>query len=170
MELNKRNIIIAIVLLAAFFAAGRFLTPEKIRIETKTVTIEKEVKEKKTDSKKDVDTKRHTETVTTETIKPDGTRIVETRVTENVDQSKETDKKTDTKETKEKTETKEETKIVESGSNRVTIAALGGAKIRDIKAGPVYGGMISRPLLGPVVMGVWGLSDTTAGITLGLQF
>jgi hypothetical protein len=35
---------------------------------------------------------------------------------------------------------------------------------------PIYGGMLSKQLLGPISIGVWGLSNATGGFALGISF
>ncbi len=161
MELTRKTkIIIVTVGLATSFAFGRYSTPEKIKIETKIVEVEK-----KTDDKKIIDKeKKHVKTTVTEIDKPDGTKIITSVTTDDsTDDTKTTDIATD-----DTTKNTDITKEVTKGSNKVTVAALGGI---DFTNGHyVFGASVSRPLLGPVTFGLFGLSDLTFGISLGLQF
>ncbi len=138
------------------------MTPEKVKIEEKVVYQEKTDKTKETDTEK----KKQVVTVKTEETKPDGTKTIVTRTEENTDIAR----TTLSKEQIDKTLTEERSKLVEMGRNRVTISALGGLDLTDLKKSPTYGGHISKPLLGPIAMGVWGLSSGTGGVSLGLQF
>lgn len=160
--MERKQIIIAVLLLAGAFALGRYMTPEKIEIKEKIVYKEK------TDTDKKTDTERNKEkhTVTVEEVRPDGTKIITTKIDENTG----TKRITDTHEHKEVLLTDEKSETVEMGRNRVTISALGGLDIRDFTKPPVFGAHITKPFLGPIVIGVWGLSSATGGVSLGLQF
>ena len=59
----EKSILIGSAILLAL-AVGRCTAPEKVRVETKTVTVEKVVTE----------TETHKKTTVTDVIKPDGTR------------------------------------------------------------------------------------------------
>lgn len=151
--MDKTKIIIALVLLAGAYATGRYMSPEKIKVEKEVVT---QVVEKiKTKTVSDL------EKTITETINVDGSRSIITVLRRKT--SKENEKDTESK-----TEVKEITDI-QNRTNSVTINALGGLNVLDPKAGLIVGGQISKPLLGPVVLGIWGMSNKTAGVSLGLQ-
>ncbi len=154
---KHKGIAIAALLIALLvsFAFGRFLGPEKVRVETKTVEAEK-----KTDIVK-TDTDRHKETTITQTVSPDGTKQTVTRITED------TTKKTDSKDVTTDSKTSDTVKEVTRSASKVTLSALGG--IYDLKT-PVYGGSITKPMLGPIAVGVWGLSNFTVGVSIGLTF
>src|SRR5258706_14382864 len=72
---------IAGVAVLGAFALGRYTVPEKVRIETKTVEVEKKTTDKTTDIKKE---KRKKTTITTITH-PDGTKETSTVITDDVD-------------------------------------------------------------------------------------
>lgn len=153
----KTKITICVVALLTSFAAGRFSTPEKVKIETKTVEVEK-----KTES---TDTNRSSrqDSTTTEITKPDGTveKTTHTTVDTNTDRATH-DTTTDSKST-------DQLKEVTRGSAPTTILALGGMNLTGIPK-PVYGMSVSKPLLGPIAVGVWGFSNLTVGAGIGLQF
>lgn len=84
----------------------------------------------------------------------------------------ETITQTETKDTVTKTE---ETKDTDShvvttitAAPKVNLAGLAG--IDFSKKTPVYGASISKQLLGPVTLGVWGLTNSTIGVSIGLEF
>lgn len=157
----KIRIIGAVILFASAFAAGRYTTPERIEIRKETVTVEVEKKQTTKDQKIEQN-KKKTEV---EITRPDGTKIKKT-VTE-TDKKKDTqieqtvEREKDTKET--------ETKIVEN-PRRLTISVIGGPNFTDLKSPLAFGGHISRPFLGPITLGVWGLNSGVGGLSLGLQF
>lgn len=151
---------------AAVFALGRYTAPEKVRVETKTVTVEVE---KKTETKavaKDLGRKTHT----VSTTRPDGTQTVETTTeTEVVSRTAIASQSEASKVSQAST-----SKTVESSKSHVTIQVLAG--LQNLKLDTpvfglsVFGLSVSRPLLGPVVIGVWAFSNKTYGVSAGLQF
>lgn len=156
----KTKIIVCIITVTAAFAAGRYTVPEKVRVETKIVEVEK----KSTENVADVKTREKKTEVTKVVAKPDGTK--ETTTTVIYDNSKENDHKTDTTDTVAKSQDK--TKEVTHASDKVTVSALIGANIRS--PGMVYGASITKPILGPLAVGLFGLSDGTCGGSIGLTF
>lgn len=140
--MTRNHYIIVAVLLAAAFAGGRFLSPEKIV--TKTVTVEVE----KTNTKQD--------SVVIKVTKPDGT-ITETTTT-----------KTET-ETITNTNNKTET-ITQNKKSSLNVNALAGINVTNPSGGIVFGAHVSKQLLGPISIGLFGLSNGTAGVSVGLQF
>lgn len=141
------------VALALSYAAGRYATPAKII--TNTVTVEKVIKvevEKKNS---------HIKTVVTET--PGKKTTVTTEDNSEVD----TIKLTDNKQT-------EIHKEIDQGQPRNNVALLGGLSptlFKGVSLGPiVYGVHYQYRLLGPIQIGAWATSNTTAGVSLGFTF
>lgn len=162
MTTSKKIGALAVSLLAAF-AAGRWAAPTKVVTQVKTVEIENKTDKTKSDTGKD----RHQETTVTEVTRPDGTKEKTTKTV--------TDTQTNTKVTSAETDKKDvesvSTKEVTRDSSKVTLSALAGAQLSFSGAGPiVYGGAITKPILGPVTVGVWGLSSGTGGFSAGLTF
>lgn len=153
----KTKLIIGTVGVLSAFAVGRYTVPEKVRIETKTVEVEKKTDTTNTDQKK------HQETVTVEVKKPDGT--VETTTKTVVDTN--TDRKT--KDVESDTTTTDKLKEVTRGSSPVTILAVGGIHLQGIPT-PFYGATVSKPILGPFTVSVGGYSDATITAGVGLTF
>lgn len=139
-------------------AMGYFATPTKVVTKTEIKEVEKKVDETQKDTKKNKVYLR------TETILPDGTRKIETKIVDkdtiDVSTSSETDKSTDT--TTEKT--------VERTHDGLIIYALGGAKLTDWTSGPEWGAGVQKRVLGPFWLGVYGTNKLAAGVTVGLSF
>lgn len=151
---TKQKATIALIAIVAAFAFGRFSAPEKIKIETKIVEVERKTSESETD--------RHKESTTTEVTRPDGTKEKTTTTTEDTNR-----KSASTDDTNKNTEiTKEVTK---SGSP-VTIQALAAVNVTSLAAPIDYGMSISRPLLGPITVGIFGFSSGKVGFGIGLTF
>lgn len=152
-----------IVLLIASFAFGRYSVPQSTKTEVKT---DKKV-EKRVDKKQDVNTRKRKNTTTTEITRPDGTKEKVTKIVED----SHTKKKTDT--TKLQNSEKVSSSIsetVRSGS-RLTVSALVGTKVTFSEPlTPVYGGMISKEILGPISIGAFGFNSGLAGMAVGLTF
>lgn len=160
----KQQIIIIVVTLATGVAFGRYLTPQKIKIETKTVEIEK--KSSKTDDKTKVH--KHKDTTTTTTKKSDGTVETTTKVSEDTDTGKDV-KIVDNGQTSSTNESKTEKT---SNTGHLNLSVLAGANPFNLTTRPglVYGAHLTRDVFGPLNIGIWGLSDGTCGMSVGLSF
>ncbi len=164
---NKYRAVIAAAALVGAFAFGRFTTPVKIKTETKIVT-QTEVKQN-TNTQVNVDQDKHVNTTTVEIKRPDGTVIIRTKTLSDTDTKKQENQnvKTDTKTDQVVTQTQ----TIERGSKSpVTISALAGANPFSLTDGFSYGAIVTKPILGPIVLGVWGISKPVFGVSLGLQF
>jgi len=139
--------VVGAVLLA--FAAGRYLTPTKIEI--KTVEVEK----KKTDVERD----KRKETTTTVTENPDGTKTTVTKTVEDTNTRKST--------TTDKTVEGETTKTYRGAKTSVMV--LGATRADDLLSRS-YGMAVSRQVLGPISVGGFFLTNSTVGVSLGLEF
>lgn len=140
---TRTKIIIASLALLTVFAIGRFSSPTKIKTEIKTVEVEKIV------------TVVEHKTITIRE-KPDGTK--ETVIV--------SDTNTDSKSNSKGTDT---TKEVTGSKDKLTISGLIGMNYTAIGA-PIYGLSVSKNLLGPIRVGLFGMTDKVAGISLGLDF
>src|SRR6185295_3763554 len=112
--------IIAIIVFIAGLACGRYTTPSKIVTKTETVTVEKEVV--KTKEKNVTDTNKNRELVVTETIKPDGTKIIEKHYI-NRDEIHSTSDRVNTATTESKTDTKSSS-VTSNEKNDWNLSAL----------------------------------------------
>lgn len=146
---TKNKIILSAVAIAVAFAFGRYTTPVKIVTEVKTVEVEKKTVEKD----------KHTETTTVETTKPDGTKEVRTHTI------------TDTSITKKEVDTRrtDNTTTSTRGGSATAISGLSGV---DFTQTPkiIYGAHVTKQVLGPISIGIWGLTNSTAGASIGLSF
>jgi carbohydrate-binding DOMON domain-containing protein len=152
--MNKNYIIATIVLVVAAYFGGRLTGPERVKIEKQIVTVE--VEKTKVDQVKDQDK------VTTITKNKDGTTTTVTETKTHTDTKKSSE--TDT------TQTEHDTKDIVNRSSLTTISLLGGINATRPQDGFVYGLQVTKPILGPIVIGVWGLTDKTIGANVGLQF
>jgi cytoskeletal protein RodZ len=139
----NNKVLITVVLIIVAFVVGRQTTPEKVRTEVKTITVEKIV-----------EVERRTKTTTVK--KPDGTTVTTT-----------------TTDTKSKSDTNKSItdKVAESTSSKKSIVNI--SMMAKIKAAPTmitYGVSVSKEILGPITVGVFGMTDKTFGITLGMNF
>lgn len=154
---NKTIAILSIVALLTSFAVGRWSAPDKIKTVVQTVTIEKKTDDK---TQNEQDHKRY---VTVETVAPNGTKIKTTTITDDkgiISSDKSTDN-TDLTQTK--------SKEVDKSSSKITMQFLGGLQI-TAPGVPIYGVSVSRPILGPITVGFFGMSNKVGGLSIGLTF
>lgn len=153
----KKFIALAVALLAAY-AFGRFSAPEKVKIETKLVEVEKKIEKKETDRQ------NNKKTTTVTEIKPDGTKTI-TKVT-----TDESTTKTNTGSIEQSVKIDEKLNETTNSSSKVTISALAGVNPFRIDQGVDLGAMVSKPVLGPVTIGVFGFKSGSMGASVGLTF
>lgn len=160
---TKTKIIISVVAIAVSFATGRYTVPLSTKSETKT----SDTKVVDTNKVVNTDSSDHKKTVTQEVDKPDGTRTVTTVVTD--DRSKDT--KIDDKSTSVDTKLSDTTKEVTRSGSRINISALAGSKITFSSIPkPDYGAMVSKDVIGPINVGIFGFSSGFCGLSVGLSF
>lgn len=147
----KYKIGLAILVVAVSFAIGRYTAPSS---SVKTVTDTKTTDDKKTDK----DT--HTTTTTTTTKKPNGE--VDTKTVTNTDVVSHTDDNKNTVEHQTQT-------VTPVKKNTLNVNILAGVEFLHLPT-PVYGVSVTDNVLGPISVGVWGLNNGTAGVSLGLSF
>lgn len=150
---NKTITILAGLAVLISFAVGRWASPTKTIIETKVVTVEVE--------KKQTDIEQHKKVTIVDAKKPDGTETKTTVITDDKDtKSSETDQKSSSETTKKETD---------RSSSKVTVSALAALNI-SAPGVPIYGVAVTKPILGPLTVGIFGLSNSTAGVSVGLTF
>ncbi len=160
-QLTRRNkIIIVSVGLLVSFAAGRYTVTESI----KTEIHDTEVKKIAEDEKKNRDKEDHKKVVIVVIRKPDGEETTTTTETDD-SEDKET---TVVKDTTTDDKVKNETKVVTKGQDKVTVSALGGINV--LTGQPQYGAAITKPILGPLNVGLWGLNTGAVGASVGVSF
>lgn len=153
----KTKIILVIVIVISAYTFGRWSAPEKVRTETKIVEVEK-----KTDNKK-TDVNDHKKVTIVEVDSPDGTKKKTTTITD--DRNSQID---DTS-TDDISKTADETKEITKSSSKLTISMLASTNL-SAPAVPIYGLMIQKELVGPITVGIFGLQDKSAGMSIGLTF
>ena len=138
-------VFIAVVIAVLF---GTSYRTEKVTEENKTKTV---------DTDKDI----HKETTTTTTVSPDGTKKEVKTVVEDTKTVKHVDKKTDTvtQETKEPVY-----------QDKVNISLLAGVSKGSTLNPLIFGASVSKPILGPITVGIWGFTDLSCGVSIGVQF
>lgn len=94
------------------------------------------------------------------TVSPDGTKRTETTTTEETGTIKRTE---DVTAQRDKTDVKTET------ANKNTVAALIGLNVWSLPT-PIYGVSFTRQIYGPLNLGAFGLTNGTAGLSLGVSF
>lgn len=147
---TKYKVIVVVVSIATAFAVGRYTVPQKVLTVTRVVEVEKKLIETDKDTTKD--------TKIVEIVRPDGTKETTTIINENkkVDQTV-----VDNKDSSSDAETE-----TEKTGSPVTINALAGL---DLKSGAtVFGASVSKPVIGPIAIGLWGLTNATVGASIGL--
>lgn len=156
---KTRWIVIGVGLLTAF-AAGRWAAPEKVRIETKIVEVERKTETKDSETNKD----KHKTTKTTEVVRPDGTRETTTETTEDT----KTDKTKKDIETTDRETDSSTLKEITRASQKTTVSAMYGLSVTgDL---PKWGGAVTKPVFGPISVGVFYLTPGVIGGMLGLTF
>lgn len=158
MAVDAKHVMVAFVVVAASFAFGRYTAPETIKYEKqKTQTVDT-----KTDSKS---VRNQNRTIKTTTIvKPDGSKVIErTEVSGTIsvrDSNTIGAERTDTTTKKEIVVSKQSTSVF----------ALGAVSFSNGSNSVGWGLGISRPVIGPISIGVFGLSLGVAGASVGLTF
>lgn len=152
---EKSKIIFYIVVLVGLFALGRYSAPETVKIEKQVIEVEKKTKDKETNKK------NNKIYIKVETILPDGTRRIETKI---VDKGTITIDATETSENEK--ETKEEKTV--SKTRPVIVYGGGGVNLLGNSTGPEFTAGVQKSILGPIYLGGYGTSKGTLGVTIGL--
>ena len=169
MELTiKQKLTVGVSALLVSFAAGRYTVPEKIKIETKTVEVEKKVEI----VKKDVDKDAHKKIITVVKYSKTGKKE---SLTTTVEEDTKIASKTGVTDNIQKDLSQSTLKITEKGDSKVTISALAGVNpFVSTTTTPnnlfIYGASIYKPVLGPIGIGIFGLSNGSCGASVGVTF
>lgn len=158
----KYKILGAIALLLGSFALGRYTVPVKVKIETKIVEVEKKVVDKQQDVSKDT----HKTVTIVETKLPTG----ETKTVTTIAEDTNSDKKTNTSELDLSLKQEENKKEVIKDSGRTSIFMMSGVDYKNTLNGVIFGLGVNKSVLGPLTIGVWGMTNNTAGCSIGLEF
>lgn len=134
--------VLGILMIVAIFYAGRYTAPTKV--ETKTVTVE--VEKTKVVEKK----------VIVEKTNPDGSKTTVTTVDTN------TETQTDS--------TSNTTTVKENKKSTLNVYAMGGLDVTNPANGFIVGAHVSKQLIGPISIGLFGFTNKTAGVSIGMSF
>lgn len=151
--MTEKTKVIIVVVIASAIVGFSFQTYKK---KTETHINETKTQDKTTE------TDKHVETKVVEIIAPDGTKTTTTETVE--DTKKHRDSTTVTEKQKDQT-----VEVSRGEGSKVSISALVGTSLTSLGT-PVYGATVSKPILGPITVGLWGLSSGTGGISVGLTF
>lgn len=141
----KFKVIIYVVALALTFGIGRYTAPGS---ETKSQTITQEKEKEKT----------HTQATTTTIKTPDGTEKTVT-VTDVVATSTTVKSENNTTQT-----------VLRAEHKTLNVSLMAGYDIRDVGAAPRYGLTVTKEILDPLTIGIWGISNSTVGLSVGINF
>lgn len=145
----KAKIVITLAVLLAAFAAGRYSVQTP-----KTVATEDIKKEDQTDKN------THTVTTTTKKVHKDGEEETVITVVKDTNLS-----------TKNTVTDDKRVEVTPAKKNTINVSALIGIDIGTIsKPVPIYGVSVNKELLGPVTGGLFGLTNGTLGVSIGLNF
>lgn len=147
----KSYSILLLSAIALAFLIGRFTAPEKIKIETKTVTVQVEKIAENSASDSMV--------ITTTISKPDGTKISRTK--------NEIKHELSTMKTIANAQSEMVKKEITNRSG-VVVSGMVGIDGISFPTSLIYGVSVIKPILGPISIGAWGLTDKTFGLSLGL--
>lgn len=163
---NRYKILAGLVVALAIFAAGRFTSPSKV-VEKEHIVYQDRIVEKKI-FVKDTSKKNNIVTIRLVTIKPDGTRTIETKTYDKSEIEIVQKDKEQKQEEKDKTIDKEKTTTYAKNDTFISL----GSKIdtRNLTSGINYGLFLNKRVIGPLYMGVFGFTDASGGISLGLGF
>jgi hypothetical protein len=131
-----------ILIIVIAFYYGKYSAPTKV--ETKTITVE--VEKTKVVEKK----------VIIEKVNPDGSKTTVTTVDTN------TETQTDT--------TSNSSTVKETKKPSLNVYAMGGLDVTNPANGFIVGAHVSKQLLGPISIGLFGFTNKTAGVSLGMTF
>lgn len=133
--------VVMVIVVVVSYSFGRYMAPEKVRTEIQTVTVEVE---KKVNKKQKV------------------------YIRENTDGSKETVIVTDTTtDERSKGAQRTDSKEVVSSKDKLNVSILAGS---SLSLQPIVGASAHKNFIGPITLGVWGLSNGTGGLSVGLNF
>lgn len=158
---TKVQVVSVLVAFIVGVAVGRGAVPVKVTDTEKRVVDTAKTEVVKSDLNRD----KHRETTVTETVAPDG---VKTTVTKTVEDTK-TDKDVVKGSTEATRAVEEKSHVAVAAGAKVTVSFLAGVPVTGPYS-PVYGLSITKPVLGPITLGLWGFTSQVAGFSLGLTF
>lgn len=157
----KQKAIVVVVYTASIAAITIYVSPTKVKIETKTVEVVKTVEVAKTDT----DTQKHTKKKTTERTLPTGEKVVTTIEVDDTNTAHKTDTTVATDDSKMTDKTKEVTR----STDKVNLSVLASINPFNVSQGITYGGSVTKQILGPFTLGAFGFTSGQFGMSVGLN-
>jgi hypothetical protein len=162
-------------LVVASFFAGRYSVPPFIQYRDREVSVAAQVIEVKREAQAvaTADTHQRRALERIRVVYPDGTRVEHLREGSSLNLQSASQSGVSEATTRARVEyrDREVTKTVERSAPSWRVTAVAGVELRSILAPHiVYGGEISRRILGPVSVGAFGLSSGVGGIALSVEF
>ena len=167
---NRYKVGMVIIYTVVCLAVGRYTVSTKI-VDTKSSTQIVNNKETKIDDKNvDKHDDKTTKQVVVQIVNKDGSaQTTTTTITEDKDNIiAKTDDKTVNLDNSSTINT--ETKTITKGGSKTNISLLGGVNLSNPAGGMLYGLSVNREIIGPITLGVFGLSNGSAGLSLGINF
>lgn len=156
------------LLLVGAFLAGRASAPESVRVETRTLGVHAKSESEIRAEGVSAEHASHREVLVTELVRPDGTRKTTTRTV--------TDRQAKNASSSLAESVTSEANVKETLSLKESSAQAGRSLEISLLAGTgislgslTYGLHVSRPFLGPLTLGLWGVSNGVAGVSLGIR-
>lgn len=159
-----KNIAIALGLLILGAAFGRWASPTKV-VEKEVIKYQDKIVEKVV-YKKDTNEHKHKVTVSLVTIKPDGTKTIETKVYDDDNIQITQDSTTNKIDVKTGETTKEKT----TDYARDNYSVLASRKFNIDDKSSDWGISFNKRFLGPIYLGAFAFTDKTIGASVGLSF
>lgn len=167
MELTqKQKIGVVVIALVGAYGLGWWSSPAKVV--TKSDTKQSSTQNTKTVNNTNSDTNDHKVVKTTETDEPNGTKVIQTVVTDDSD-TKTSDKSTDSSKSSASSET-QTSKTVTSEKGKINLSLMAGAQLNNLSGGMVYGIHADKRLIGPFTVGAFAFTNSTAGLSVGITF
>lgn len=173
MEITNKKLAAGVVtILLLGFATGRWTSPSSIKTDKEQLSIDTTTKKQDNKTTTDTDRDKKLKTTITETTNPDGTKTKTTEITEDTSTKRITKVDDKQSQTDTKVDDKHESKEVEYKKPDLAVRGMVGTDVSSLSSGlrPIFGGEVNKNIIGPVSGGVWGLSNRTCGVSVGLQF
>lgn len=154
----RTKVILVVVYTAVVAASAYYFAPQKVQIVEKEVKVEVEKKDT------DVTKKGHVDTVTKIKKNKDGSTVT---VIHEVQDDKTS---VEVKDDKTETDSKDKSTTIEKSKGVTNLSVLSGINVSQPGNPILYGASVNRSILGPITIGLWGLSNGTCGASVGLNF
>lgn len=160
LDTKRLHLLVGVCTLALGYGFGRYVAPDKVHEVVKEDTASREQVKALTAQLEAFQKNTHR----VEVVTPDGTRRVVTDT--RIDRTKDTRSSVEAAKTETKTVTVD--RLVDKARPSWRAGPMVGFDFRT--HAPAYGGMVERRIAGPLSLGVFGLSNGTAGASLTLEF